>query len=223
VTSDETKKLRGKHFIVVIEITPAASSPESAKSHFWVTSTSLNPESCLESLRERSSGAGFAGDLLQVRPDLVSNYKPSRSRTAIQRRLKETSERLVGLGHEVYPRWHVYVLDVDPEKPRRIPDHKRGRRNHVVYVGQTSKSIEERLLEHQGVSRGKKDNFVGGQSIKGRSPRLNRSLTPTKRLFSLEDALKFETEHSKKLEDDGYGVLGDGLTEAVKRRGKGHL
>jgi hypothetical protein len=156
-----------------------------------------------------------------VRPDLVLSYKPSRSKVAIARRKKETMEQLDKLGHLVFPHWRIYVLDVDPDHPEPLLD--RGTRNHVVYVGQTSKAIATRLLEHQGLSRGKEGKYTGGQSIEGRNPRLNAALTPSRRVFSHDDALDFEAEYSKQLKADGYRVLGDGITEPAKRRRPGRL
>lgn len=181
----------------------------------YVTPSSQAPEKFFESLLLREAELSLPGSPKRLVQELVLSYKPSRSKEAIQRRLKETKERLDKLGYHVFPHWRVYVLDVDPENPEPLLD--RGKRNHVVYVGQTSKTIEARLLEHQGVRRGKDGRYLGGPSIEGRRPQLNTDLTPEERVFSKEDALAFETERSKKLKDAGYRVLGDGLTDPSKR------
>ncbi len=186
------------------------------KPFIYVTSSSLSPEKFLESLLTRQDELSMPGRPLGLRQELVLGYKPSRSKSAIQRRLKETKQRLDKLGFEVFPYWRIYVLDVDPDKPEPLLD--RGKRNHVVYVGQTSKTIEMRRLEHQGLRRGKDGRYLGGPSIEGRSPKLNTGLTPEDRVFSLEDALAFETKYSMKLKDLEYRVLGDGLTDADKKR-----
>ena len=219
--SEMSPKLRGKHSIMVVELEIKNSLSSPSKSSFWVTSTTQDPEAFFLAFCEKSSNLKLPSVPLRVRPDLVLDYKPSRSRAALARRLKETKERLDKLGHSVFPHWRIYVLDVDPDHPEPLLD--RGPRNHVVYVGQTSKTIETRLLEHQGLRRGKENRYIGGQSIEGRSPRLNAALTPTRRVFSLDDALDFEAEYSKQLKADGYRVLGDGLTDPAKRRGAGHL
>jgi hypothetical protein len=214
-------KLRGKHSIMVVELELNDSLSSPNRSLFWVTSTTQESGDFFTAFCEKSSQLKLPGVPVRVRPDLVLSYKPSRSKVAIARRKKETMEQLDKLGHLVFPHWRIYVLDVDPDHPE--PLLNRGTRNHVVYVGQTSKTIEARLLEHQGLSRGKEGEYTGGQSIEGRSPRLNAALTPSRRVFSYEDALDFEAEYSKQLRADGYRVLGDGLTEPAKRRRPGRL
>ena len=214
--TEELPKLRGKHSIVVVELETPKNHTNLESLYLYVTSSSQPPETFFAALMDRSADMKLPGVPIRLRQDLVSNYKPSRSRSAIARRLKETKQRLDKLGFEVFPHWRIYVLDVDPDKPEPLLD--RGRRNHVVYVGQTSKAIETRLLEHQGVRRGKDDCFLGGPSIEGRSPRLNTELTPDGRVFSLEDALALETKYSRQLKDLEYRVLGDGLTDPEKKR-----
>lgn len=210
---DGVSKLRGKHSVMVVELD---SRGKDNKPFLYVTSSPLSPEKFLENLITRQDELSMPGKALGLRQELVLGYKPSRSKSAIQRRLKETKQRLDKLGFEVFPYWRIYVLNVDPEKPEPLLD--RGKKNHVVYVGQTSKTIETRLHEHQGLRRGKDGCYLGGPSIEGRSPQLNRDLTPDGRVFSLEDALAFEAEYSKQLKDLGYRVLGDGLTDPAKRR-----
>lgn len=217
--TEESVKLRGKHSIMVVEVDTQENLEnleKSSKPYLYVTSSSQSPEKFLESLLVRQEELSLPGTPVRLRQELVFDYKPSRNKSAIKRRLKETKERLDRLGYVVIPHWRVYVLDVDPDKPEPLLD--RGKKNHVVYVGQTSKAIETRLLEHQGKRRGKENRYLGGPSIEGRSPQFNTSLTPEDRVFSLEDALAFETECSKKLKDAGYRVLGDGLTDPAKRR-----
>ena len=204
--------------VVELGINDSLSSP--SRSSFWVTSSTQEPEAFFIAFCEKSSRLKLPGVPVRVRPDLVLSYKPSRSKVAIARRKKETMEQLDKLGHLVFPHWRIYVLDVDPDHPEPLLD--RGTRNHVVYVGQTSKTIEARLLEHQGLSRGKEGKYIGGQSIEGRTPRLNAALTPSRRVFSFDDALDFEAEYSKQLKADGYRVLGDGLTDPAKRRRPTH-
>lgn len=210
---DKSLKLRGKHSIMVVELD---SQRDSKKTRLYVTSSSQSPEKFIERLIAQQNELNLPGKPVGLRQELVLGYKPSRSKSAIQRRLKETKIRLDKLGFEVFPYWRIYVLDVDPDKPEPLLD--RGKRNHVVYVGQTSKLIEVRLLEHQGLRRGKDGRYLGGPSIEGRSPQLNKGLTPEDRVFSLEDALAFETEYSMKLKDLEFRVLGDGLTDPDKKR-----
>jgi len=209
-------KLRKQHSIVVIELDAQRHDDKSGKPYVYVTSSSQLPETLFTSLESQYERLSLPGKPVRLRQELVLKYKPSRSKTAIERRLKETKERLNKLGYQVEPHWRVYVLDVDPENPEPLLD--RGERNHVIYVGQTSNEIETRLLQHQGVLRGKHGKFLGAPSIEGRSPRINAALTPDERAFSEDDALTLETKYAKKFKDLGYRVLGDGLTDPAKRK-----
>ena len=201
---------------MVVELDTHEDHGKFAKSCVYVTSSSQSPKEFFESLLARQSELNLPQKPVRLLQELVLDYKPSRSKAAIARRLKETKERLDKLGYEVFTHWRVYVLDVDPDHPEPFLD--RGEKNHVVYVGQTSNDIETRLLQHQGERRGKDGQYLGAPTIEGRSPRINRALTPERQVFSKEDALAFETEYSQKLKDAGYRVLGDGLTDPAKKK-----
>lgn len=213
--TEESVKLRGKHSIMVVEVDTQENPKKSSKPHLYVTSSSQSPEQFFESFLTRQTELNLSGKPVSLRQELVHDYKPSQSKAVIERRLKETKERLDRLGYVVFPHWRVYVLDVDPDFPEPLLD--RGERNHVVYVGQTSNDIETRLSQHRGDSRGKDGQYLGAPRTKGRSPQINRALTPEKRVFSKQDALMFETEYSQILEDKGYRVLGDGLTDPKRK------
>ena len=189
------------------------------KPHLYVTVSQLEPTQFLDSLMSPASKLKLPGKPLRLRQDLIPKYKPSRQSTVIARRLAETKQALRQLGHAVngdYKVWSVYVLDLDPDNP--IPIVDRGKKNHVVYVGQTSKEIETRLKEHRGEAFGKSGRYLGSRRTKGRNPTINKSLTPKKKCFSQLDAEKFEVEYSHKLQKAGYRILGDGLTDPEKKQ-----
>jgi len=215
VTSESTK-LRAAHRIVVLELSSSVQNSRAANGSVHVISTSKDPEEYLTQARDDFAKSKIRERPIRLRQDLVSNYKPSRRRLTVERRLAETRQRLDALGYVVTPRWYVYVLDVDPDNPTPIAD--RGKKNHVVYVGQTSKEIETRLKEHRGEAFGKGGRYLGSRRTKGRSPTVNKPLTPKKKFFSQLDAEKYEVEYSHKLEKAGYRVLGDGLTDPAKRK-----
>jgi hypothetical protein len=207
-------KYRNKHEIVVVQLDVPQHDRRHDTPHVYVTSTSLAPENFLKSRIEEVRDSWLPGRPAQLRQDLVPGYKSSRSKRAIERRLKETRMRLTGLGYVVFPSWRVYVLDVDPDGPTRIID--RGLRNHVVYVGRTSKDLHTRLLEHRGEKLGKNNTYLGAPRTKGRNPRLNHEFTPTTQVFCQEDALELERTYSQWLDAEGYRVLGDGMTDPSK-------
>jgi len=219
VNKSDKKRFRSPRFVIAVEMDDNAQTSVPGKPHLYVTVSQLEPTQFLDSLVSPSSKLKLPGKPLRLRQDLidlVSNYKPSRSRSVVERRLVEIRRHLDALGFVVSPSWRVYVLDVDPENPTPIVD--RGKKNHVVYVGQTSKEIETRLKEHRGEAFGKSGKYLGSRRTKGRNPKINKSLTPSKKFFSQPDAEKFEVEYSHKLKRAGYRVLGDGLTDPAKKQ-----
>ena len=217
MSRNSKSKLRAAQLVVALELeSPNPTSPPKRETIF-ISSTSMEPEEFLTAMQKKFPNSSLPGKPIRTRQELVNNYRPSKSKIAVERRRKETSERLNKLGYEVYPQWRVYVLDVDPDNPKPIPAKHRGKRNHVVYVGQTSNDIFTRLKQHQG-ELGKDGRYLGARDTKGRSPRINWDLTPDVRLFSKQDAEKFERDYSLKLKHDEYGVLGDALTDPAKKR-----
>ena len=212
------KVVRAKRHVVVIELDVVSTTRNPKKPHLYVVSTANTHERFFESLVIEGAPSWLPGKPVRLRQNLVFKYKPSRSAKAIDRRLDETKTRLARLGHAingVESVWSLYVLDVNADIDPPLKD--RGKRNHVVYVGQTSKSIEIRLKEHRGELSGKNKKHLGAPSIKGRDPKLNHRLTPKKKLFTEKDAILHEAKLAHKLKAAEYRVLGDGLTDPSKR------
>jgi len=213
------KRFKAQRYLIAVELDDTAKTCVPGKPHIYVAVSKLEPAQFLESLISEGQKLKLPGKPMRLRQDLIPKYKPSRHPTVVERRLHETKHALRRRGHAVngdHKVWSVYVLDLDPDKPTPIVD--RGKKNHVVYVGQTSKEIETRLKEHRGEAFGKSGKYLGSRRTRGRNPKINRSLTPSKKFFSQLDAEKYEVEYSHKLEKAGYRVLGDGLTDPTKRR-----
>lgn len=213
------KNFKLPRFVIAVELDESAMTCVPGKPHLYVTVSQLEPTQFLDSLMSPASKLKLPGKPLRLRQDLIPKYKPSRESTVIARRLAEAKQALRQLGHAVNGDcrvWSVYVLDLDPDNP--IPIVDRGKKNHVVYVGQTSKDTETRLKEHLGEAFGKSGRYLGSRRTKGRNPTINKSLTPKKKCFSQLDAEKFEVEYSHKLQKAGYRVLGDGLTDPEKKQ-----
>ena len=141
------------------------------------------------------------GHVRKSRMDLV----PPELASAPKSKLNES---LRAQGHTVnHPTstWRVYVIDLDdavlPESKRK--DGLKG----WVYVGETSKPIEERVDQHRtGARKGPKKlfnnqahrHFVGW----------NETLTPTKVFYSAAAAKAAEARLAEELRADGYRVEG---------------
>ena len=179
------------------------------KPHLYVIATQRAPEVVLTSLQEGKGPEWIQGRAAALRPDLIPKYKPTRKKEIADRRLEHLKTDLTRRGFAINgdsKTWRVYVLDVDADVAPPIKN--RGKLNKVVYVGQTSTSLETRVRQHQGQLSGS-GRYIGSRKVKGRNPTLNRRLTPSKVVFTVEDAKALETLTHRKLQRQGYRVLGD--------------
>jgi hypothetical protein len=208
-TSSSTSKAARKQ-IVVVELDPSFPVRKRGKPHLYVAATAQDPDAFFERLKSGSGPTWIGGRVVRVRRDLAFEYGPSSNPHVLARRLDEIKTRLSRSGHAVNGDaaiWRVYVLDVIV--PPDDPMIDRGRLRKVVYVGQTSKSIADRVKEHAGTALGKSGRYLGSRKLRNRKSRINRRLTPKTPFYTSADAISGETRLHSKLESMGYRVLGD--------------
>lgn len=167
------------------------------------------PEAVLKSLQEGKGPRWMQGHAKRLRPDLIPKYKPTRKKEVADARVESLKTDLARKGFAVNgdaKTWRVYVLDIDADVAPPIKN--RGKLNKVLYVGQTSAAIEVRERQHQG-ELSKSGRYIGSRKVRGRNPKLNLRLTPSKVVYAESDAIAFESLVHKKLEKRGYRVLGD--------------
>jgi hypothetical protein len=187
------------------------------KPHLYVTFTSSDTEKAFQRLLAGKGPDFVRGKVKRLRSDLVPNFPDTRDRGEVESRLEKLKVELSRKGFGVNGDstvWVVYVLDIDPNVEPKILD--RGKLGKVIYVGQTSTTRERRAEQHAGKLLSKSEKYIGSRKTKGRNPVLNLELSPSKEMYTKEDALAFETETHKRLERIGYKVLGDvqGLPDA---------
>ena len=205
--------------IVVIELTEGTRRVPD-RPHLYVLRTQRTPEAVLKSVQEGNGPKWITGTAKALRNDLVPKYKLTRKLKVAEERVKRLKTDLARQGFAINSdskTWRVYVLDIDADVAPPIPMKNRGKLGKVVYVGQTSLTLSAREARHRGAPT-KAGRYIGGRKSKGRVLKLNREMTPTKQLFTEDDAKKFEVEYSHKLEMAGYRVLGDGLTDPKKKK-----
>lgn len=180
------------------------------KPHLYVTVTSSDTEKAFQRLLAGKGPDFVQGKVKRLRSDLVPNYPDTFEKEEAERRLENLKVDLSRKGFGVNGDstvWVVYVLDIDPNVEPKILDL--GTNGKVIYVGQTSTTRERRTEQHAGKLLSKSGKYIGSRKTKGRNPVLNLELSPSKEIYTKEDALAFETETHKKLERLGYKVLGD--------------
>jgi hypothetical protein len=195
--------------LLVVELNePKGRKPE--KPHLYIALTSLNTDVAFQRLKEGEGPTWLLGNVAKLRNDLIPHYRETRKRGVAEDRLEKLKKDLSRQGFGVNGDskvWVVYVLDVDPDTEPIILD--RGKNGKVIYVGQTSTTRELRAEQHAGRVLSKSGKHIGAPSTKGRNPVLNLWLSPTKELYTEDDAIVFESVTHKRLIDIGYRVLGD--------------
>ena len=195
--------------LLVVELNePKGRKPE--KPHLYIALTSLNTDVAYQRLKEGKGPMWLLGNVTKLRNDLIPHYRETRKRGVAEDRLEKLKKDLSRQGFGVNGDskvWVVYVLDVDPDTEPIILD--RGKNGKVIYVGQTSTTRELRAEQHAGRVLSKSGKHIGAPSTKGRNPVLNLWLSPTKELYTEDDAIVFESVTHKRLIDIGYRVLGD--------------
>lgn len=188
--------------------------------HLYVLRTQRTPEAVLKIVQKGDGPKWISGSAIKLRSDLVPKYKPTKKLKVAEERVKRLKSDLARQGFAVNGdsrTWRVYVLNIDADLQPSIPLKNRGRLGKVVYVGQTSLPLSVREARHRGAP-SKAGRYIGGRKSRGRILGRNDELTPTKQLFTEDDAKKFESLIARKLKNRGYRVLGDGLTDPKKKR-----
>ena len=126
------------------------------------------------------------------------------TRKRAKRRRLQTLKRLTRMGHTVYgeaygqrTQYSLYVIELAPAQSHTedaLPP---------LYVGQTSKPIEERFQEHVD------GGWTASRRVTGRAIRLRTDLIPNTNLYYFrEDAERAETQLGIELQQLGHRVYG---------------
>jgi hypothetical protein len=185
------------------------------KPHLYIALTSLKTDVAFQRLNDGNGPTWLLGSIAKLRNDLIPDYRETHKRDVAEDRLEKLKRDLSRQGFGVNGDskvWVVYVLDVDPDTEPIILD--RGKNGKVIYVGQTSTTRELRTEQHAGRVLSKSGKHIGAPSTKGRNPVLNLRLSPTKELYTEDDAIAFESATNRRLVDLGYRVLGDSRKES---------
>lgn len=198
-----------KHNLVVVEVA-GQKRRVLDKPHLYVFRTQRSVRDSFARLNSGGGPSWVSGSELKLRLDLVPKYEPTSKLKVAKERLERLKIDLARRGFAINrdaSTWRVYVLDIDPNVAPAIGN--RGKLGKVIYVGQTSATVERRLAQHQGRVLSKSGKFIGSPKVRNRNPLLNTRLSPKRVLFTKADALAFETKVHQRLEFLGYRVLGD--------------
>ena len=104
----------------------------------------------------------------------------------------------------------IYVIELSKEIRKNKafkkmnPDYDESK--PCVYVGMTSKTPEQRFLEHTTGARTKKGFPLFSRKVKKDGIRLKPRLYKSHNPMTEKDAIEFEKEKARRLRNRGYGV-----------------
>lgn len=154
---------------------------------------------------------------LRIRQDVLREVPNFDHAQTAKTELRRVKIRLARLGYAIdgiATVWHTFVLDLDPSG---LTDVGKG----YVYVGQSSRTPEERYAIHNGErpnppSRDLRSKIVNKHGV-GLNYELMKQLTPASPVFTQADALRLEKTWAKKLHNKGYRVEAGNATPGWKR------
>jgi CRISPR/Cas system-associated exonuclease Cas4 (RecB family) len=155
-----------------------------------------------ETLIRMTSGNWFINHLVSPRSDLCSEYEYP-TREVARAAASHLTKRLSAEGYTVNRNtrtWSVYVIELDSAA---IADPGLG----YMYVGETSKSHEQRLSEHLTRARNSKTRLFS-PVVASHGVRLRPELAPGHTLFSKETSKEAESIWARHLRNLGYVVAG---------------
>jgi len=191
-----------RYHTVIIELDSTLPRRNSKKPHLYISTSLSTAEDRLGQL-QRGAGPKFAkGHYLSV--FAKSPYsKPAKDPKIAKRRLDETIEKYERLGHMVNNRkneWSVYVIDLKQEHLDVKP------KSGHVYVGSTSKTVSERIKEHQYGAKTSKGHRLNSRYVTEYFDGLNKSFSPNEKFYTNKSAEEKEERLAEELCRKGYLV-----------------
>ena len=191
-----------KYHTVIIELDSTLPRRDTKKAHLYIRTSLSSAEDRLRQLQQ-GQGDGFAkGHYLSVFAKAPYS-KPAKDPKVAKRRLDETIEKYARLGHMVNnnkSEWHVYVIDLKQDHLKVKP------KSGHVYVGSTSKTVNERVLQHKNGAETSKGHRLNSQYVTDHFDGMNKSLSPSEKFFTSKSAEEKEERLAEELCRKGYLV-----------------
>ena len=185
----------------MVELDDVVPRRDPAKPNLYVGLTIEAPAIRYERLKMGYGPAWLQGHLVRLRDDLASG--PFLIQDEARRELRMAVRCLRSEGYTVNRDtrvWTVYVIELDPKGCR---DPGKG----FVYVGETSKTPEERYKEHIKGKRNKRGRLYS-RSVRKYGQGLRLDLAPETRYFDAASSKAAEKRWARKMKDEGYKVVG---------------
>ena len=200
-----------KYHLIVVKLDNLMLRRDPSKTHLYVDYCEATPEVRFQQLLN-GAGPKFAIGHYQELLDVVPYKQPAKNIEIAKKRKKELVGKLAAFGHAVNGdcrQWHVYVINLRQ-------DHltKKSKRGHV-YVGFTSKSINERVSQHKNGASSAKGTRLNSLYVTKHFDGLNEKLTPGP-FNNEQQARDREGSLAEELSEKGYIVRAGDKTPSQK-------
>ena len=191
-----------KYWLIVIELDDVVDRRDPRKPNLYVAKTVTPPEERFATIQRGKKKHWYSEHVTRLRTDLGNSRTYRTSEEAKQALLKLT-RKLNSEGYTVNRNtqvWTVYVIELDKTA---VTNPGKG----YVYVGETSRTPEERFKQHRDGARNKRGPLYAGV-VKQHGIKLRPDLAPRKKYFDQASAKRGEKEHFELLKSKGFNVKG---------------
>ena len=191
-----------EYWLFVIELDDVVPRRDPQRPNLYVAKTVTSPEERFATIQRSKKKHWYTEHVKRLRTDLVSSRTYKSSEDAKQA-LTKLVKRLTSEGYTVNRNtqvWTVYVVELDGSA---VSNPGKG----YLYVGETSRTPEERFKQHRDGARNKHGRLYAGV-VKQHGVRLRPDLAPRKKYFDQASAKRGEKEHFDLLKSKGYNVKG---------------
>ncbi len=200
MANKERRSNAKEYSVLVLELDDAKPRRISSHPNLVVDKTYDPPKKRFDDLLQgKGKKKWYANRIVKLREDLMpestftTGEKANDEMGKLKKSLKEQGFT-VGQDQKI---WQVYVIELAKE----------GGPEKWVYVGVTSKTVEERFREHKDGRRNKKGRLYN-KEVKEHGDRLLYDLFPDENIFFTQDMGEAaEKLHAEKLESEGFTVV----------------
>lgn len=187
--------------LIVVELDDVITRRDPARPNLFVDLIKVDPEERFTTMKV-SKKHWYSGHVVRLRTDLAPKTRFSTEHRADDA-LKKLVRKLKGQGYTVNRDpmvWQVYVIELDSTA---VSDPGKG----YVYIGETSKTPEDRFTEHTTGARNKHGRLYSSVVFR-HGVRLRPDLAPKRIYFDSASSKRAEKETYDRLEAKGYKVRG---------------
>jgi Uri superfamily endonuclease len=191
-----------EYWLIVIELDDVVPRRDPRRPNLYVAQTVSPPVERFATIQRSKKKHWYTGHIKRLRLDLA-NSKTYKSSEDAKQSLTKLKRKLTSEGYTVNRNtqvWTVYVIELDKTA---VSNPGKG----YVYVGETSRTPEERLQQHLEGARNKYGRLYAGV-VKQHGVKLRPDLAPRKKYFDQASAKRGEKEHFELLKSRGFNVKG---------------